>query len=71
MIRQLGKPTVFLTMSASEYEWDDLLCLLYRLENNGREWAGEERSATCMSSDLRTTLAIKIPSPAACILKTW
>lgn len=37
MIRQLGKPTVFLTSSASEYEWNDLLHLLYRLKNKGRE----------------------------------
>jgi len=29
MIRQLGKPTIFLTMSTSEYRWSDLLRLLY------------------------------------------
>ena len=31
MIRQLGKPTCFLTMSANETRWSDLLNLLHRL----------------------------------------
>lgn len=33
MIRQLGKPTVFLTMSANEIGWVHLLQLLYKLKN--------------------------------------
>lgn len=31
MIRQLGKPTAFLTLSASEMHWPDLVQLLQRL----------------------------------------
>ncbi|GFQ67487.1 ATP-dependent DNA helicase [Trichonephila clavata] len=37
MIRQLGKPTVFLTMSANEIGWTGLLQLLYKFKNEGRE----------------------------------
>ncbi|GFS33663.1 ATP-dependent DNA helicase [Trichonephila inaurata madagascariensis] len=37
MIRQLGKPTVFLTMSAYEIGWTGLLQLLYKFKNEGRE----------------------------------
>jgi hypothetical protein len=35
MIRQLGKPTVFLTKSANEIGWPLLLQILYKLKNNG------------------------------------
>lgn len=66
MIRQLGKPTIFLTMSASEYEWNDLLLLLYRLENGGRQWTGVGKSETSMSADLRTTLVNE--DPVTCCL---
>ncbi|CAK9832801.1 ATP-dependent DNA helicase pfh1, partial [Anthophora retusa] len=55
MIRQLGKPTVFLTMSASEYSWPNLLRLLYRLKF-GKEFNIEADPVTMMNSDLRTTL---------------
>lgn len=34
MIRQLGKPTVFFTISANEIGWSDLLQLLYRLNKH-------------------------------------
>lgn len=66
MIRQLGKPTAFLTISASEYECNDLLLLLYCLENNGREWTGVGVPETSMSSDLRTTLVNE--DPVTCCL---
>ncbi|GBN98583.1 hypothetical protein AVEN_237272-1 [Araneus ventricosus] len=33
MIRQLGKPTVFLMMSAIEIRWSHLLVILHRLNN--------------------------------------
>lgn len=33
MIRQLGKPTAFLTMSANETQWPRLLRTLYRLSD--------------------------------------
>ncbi|EDS42392.1 conserved hypothetical protein [Culex quinquefasciatus] len=33
MIRQLGKPTVFLTMSANETHWPELLKILYKLSD--------------------------------------
>lgn len=41
MIRQLGKPTVFLTMSANEIGWPLLLQILYKLKNNGIEISKE------------------------------
>ena len=34
MIRQLGKPTVFFTISANEIGWSDLLQLLYKLNKH-------------------------------------
>ncbi|GFQ67145.1 helitron_like_N domain-containing protein [Trichonephila clavata] len=37
MIRQLGKPTVFLTMSANEIGWTGFLQLLYKFKDKGRE----------------------------------
>ena len=36
MIRQLGKPTAFMTLSANEIGWPDLLTLLHKLAE-GRE----------------------------------
>ncbi|XP_050528041.1 uncharacterized protein LOC126898135 [Daktulosphaira vitifoliae] len=35
MIRQLGAPTAFMTLSANETGWTDLLKILYKLKNNG------------------------------------
>lgn len=35
MIRQLGKPTIFLTVSANEIGWPNLLRILYELKHNG------------------------------------
>ncbi|XP_055622388.1 uncharacterized protein LOC129765957 [Toxorhynchites rutilus septentrionalis] len=37
MIRQLGKPTMFLTMSASEVRWSHLLTILHILSNGSNE----------------------------------
>lgn len=37
MIRQLGKPTFFLTLSANEIGWPNLTSLLYKLKNNGAD----------------------------------
>lgn len=34
MMRQLGKPTVFLTLSASETYWLPLLRYIYKFQNN-------------------------------------
>ena len=34
MIRQLGKPTMFLTLSASETQWDELLKVLHKLSSD-------------------------------------
>lgn len=43
MIRQLGKPNAFLTMSASEVHWDKLIAALHRLQvQSGREMAPVE-----------------------------
>ena len=35
MIRQFGKPTIFLTVSANEIGWNDLLQKLYKFKHNG------------------------------------
>ena len=32
MLRQLGKPTLFITLSSSEYKWKNLLNILYKLK---------------------------------------
>jgi len=37
IIRQLGKPTFFLTMIANEIGWPKLMKLLYKLRNNGED----------------------------------
>ena len=37
MMRQLGKPSVFLTMSANEIRWSHLLKILYKLKNESEE----------------------------------
>lgn len=34
MIRQLGRPTMFFSLSASESMWSDLLKILYRSRYN-------------------------------------
>ena len=40
MMRQLGKPTMFLTLSASEYQWPGLLNKLYELRH-GQKYDGD------------------------------
>lgn len=42
MIRQLGKPKIFLTMSANEIGWPKLMQILYKLKNNGSDIDLEE-----------------------------
>lgn len=63
MIRQLGKPTIFLTMSASEYIWANLLNTLYKLKH-GKTFLGN--IMTDLSADERTTLVNEDPV-ASCI----
>ena len=41
MIRQFGKPTVFLTVSANEIGWNDLLQKLYKFKHNGEDISKE------------------------------
>lgn len=41
MIRQLGRPSLFFTLSACESTWHDLLAVLYRLKN-GTEFKGAD-----------------------------
>lgn len=65
MLRQLGKPTFFLTLSASEHTWSDLLCLLYRLKER-KEWTSDEDPVVSMGPDLRTTLVNE--DPVTCCL---
>ena len=47
MIRQLGKPTIFLTISANEIGWTDLLQLLYKFKNNGAELSKKKMLKNC------------------------
>ncbi|GBP70843.1 hypothetical protein EVAR_53507_1 [Eumeta japonica] len=44
MFRQRGTPTAFMSLSANETGWTDLLKLLYRLKNNGKEISDESLS---------------------------
>ena len=56
MLCQLGKPTMFLLLSASEYSWPQLLRLLYKLKH-GKEWTGEDATLIKnMSADERSKL---------------
>lgn len=41
MIRQLGAPTAFMTLSANETGWKDLLKLLYKLKYEGADISDE------------------------------
>lgn len=41
MIRRLGPPTAFMTLSANETGWENLLKLLYKLKNEGTEISDE------------------------------
>ena len=65
MMRQLGRLTVFLTLSASEYNWPCLLRLLYKLKHGGEELAGEDPVAE-LSSLQRTVLVNE--DPVTCCL---
>lgn len=42
MLRQLGKPTVFLTVSANEVGWPELLKTIMKFGNNGKNVTDEE-----------------------------
>lgn len=42
MIRQLKKPTAFMTISANEIGWLTLLCLLFKLSKNGADISEED-----------------------------
>ena len=62
MIRQLGKPAIFFTFSASEYRWPRLFRILYR-----KEWPGtDENLLTEMSPTERTNLVND--DPVTCCL---
>lgn len=50
MMRQLGKPTMFLTLSASEVKWDDLIRLLHRLKYHREADNVESLSAMARAS---------------------
>ncbi|XP_049514317.1 uncharacterized protein LOC119432693 [Dermacentor silvarum] len=64
MMRQLGKPTVFLTLSSSEFRWPDLLHLLYRLRNDGAPFHGDPLND--MTALQRTELVNQ--DPVTCVL---
>lgn len=42
MMRQLGRPTMFLTISANEIGWPNLLRILHKLKNQGEELTDEQ-----------------------------
>lgn len=63
MIRQLGKPTMFLTLSASEPRWPELLKILYKLKN-GEELEGDPLET--LNSLQRCTLVNE--DPVTCVL---
>ncbi|XP_055632950.1 uncharacterized protein LOC129773377 [Toxorhynchites rutilus septentrionalis] len=60
MIRQLGKPTMFLTMSASEVRWSHLLTILHRLSNGSNE-AGFSDVMQQLTALQRATLVSEDP----------
>lgn len=45
MMRQLGKPTMFLTISANKIGWPHILKLLHKLKNNGEILTDEQIEA--------------------------
>ncbi|GFY61954.1 ATP-dependent DNA helicase [Trichonephila inaurata madagascariensis] len=61
MIRQLGKSTVFLTMSANEIGWTGLMQLLYKFKNEGRELS--KKAAAQLINILINILESKKNSP--------
>ncbi len=66
MLRQLGKPTMFLTLSASEYSWLQLLRLLYKLKYC-KEWTGQDSTLIKdVSADKRSHLVNE--DPVTCCL---
>jgi hypothetical protein len=65
MMRQLGKPTLFLTFSANETRWPQLLKTLYRLKILGRDFDGIDITEELSSLD-RTTLVNE--DPVTCCL---
>ncbi|RVE40724.1 hypothetical protein evm_014625 [Chilo suppressalis] len=75
MIRQLGAPTAFMTVSANETGWTDLLKLLYKLKNNGADISNEHLAemsyidkATLVNEDA-VTCAIYFNKLVDCLLK--
>jgi hypothetical protein len=64
MIRQLGKPTLFITFSICEYRNSDLLRIQYKLKH-GKVYEGDD-PVTELNSHKRTTLVNK--DPVACCL---
>jgi hypothetical protein len=60
MIRQLGKPTAFMTLSANEIKWPHLLKILYSLNDLYKDIKGENplTDLTCL---MRSTLVNEDP----------
>jgi hypothetical protein len=56
MIRQLGKPTAFLTMSANETRWPKLIRPLHRLNDYYKDVDTED-----LNRSMRSTLVIEDP----------
>lgn len=50
LMRQLGKPTMFLTISASEVKWNDLIALLHKLKHHREADNVESLSAMVRAS---------------------
>lgn len=60
MIRQLGKPTMFLTLSANEIRWPHLLTVLHKL-SNGSSDAGVANIMQQLTALQRATLVSEDP----------
>ena len=60
MIRQFGKPTVFLTVSANEIGWTDLLQLLYKLKKK-TELSCRKKMLNNYTTSRKLLLLTKIP----------
>ena len=56
MIRQLGKPTAFLTVSANEIRWPKLICILHRLNDYYKDVNVED-----LTRSMRSTLVNEDP----------
>lgn len=68
MIRQLGKPSLYITLNPNECHWNHLLSLLYGLSTK-QEWIHEDKPSISMGSNLRTSLVNDDPTTVCLYFK--